>query len=144
MRIIPGPVVFLGCLLAACSNSSPTTSQPPTVVGYTVVMTIPVDTLAQTGADIPVLFTVRARESDGSSQPASGQAIAVSVTAGGGTLTPGGGVVFTGATNARLTTAADGTASVTWTLGSTAGIQTLHGSLSSVEYVDLNVTATTP
>jgi hypothetical protein len=107
-------------------------------------MTIPVDTLAQTGADIPVLFTVRARESDGSSQPASGQAIAVSVTAGGGTLTPGGGVVFTGATNARLTTAADGTASVTWTLGSTAGIQTLHGSLSSVEYVDLNVTATTP
>jgi hypothetical protein len=143
MRILPGPVVFLGCLLAACSNSSPTTSQPPTVVGYNVVMTIPVDTLAQTGADIPVLFTVRARESDGSSQPASGQAIAVSVTAGGGTLTPGGGGV-TGAVNARLTTTADGTASVTWTLGSAAGTQTLHGSLSSVENVDLNVTATTP
>ena len=120
-------------VLAACGSSGGTTV---TVLGYTVVIKTAPPTTAQVGASVPIAFTVTENESDGSSKPASGKSFTVTVTAGGGTIN--------GATSATLTTGADGSASLTWVLGSAVGTQTIRGSVSADKFLDVNVTATAP
>lgn len=126
-------------LIVACSSSNGGTTI--TVLGYTVVIKTAPPTTAQVGTSIPIAFTVTENESDGSSKPASGKSFTVAVTAGGGTLTTGG---VSGAPIATVTTAADGSVSLTWVLGSAAGTQTVRGSVSATQYLDVNLTATTP
>jgi alpha-tubulin suppressor-like RCC1 family protein len=116
--------------LVACSSGGTTI----TVLGYAVTIKTAPPTTAQVGASIPVAFTVTENESDGSSKPASGKSFTVAVTAGGGTVN--------GAASATLTTAADGSVSLTWILGPTVGTQTVHGSVSSDHFLDVSVTAT--
>jgi hypothetical protein len=118
-------------VLAACGSSGGTTV---TVLDYTVVIKTAPPTTAQVGASVPIAFTVTENESDGSSKPASGKSFTVTVTAGGGTIN--------GATSATLTTGADGSASLTWVLGSAVGTQTIRGSVSADKFLDVNVTAT--
>jgi alpha-tubulin suppressor-like RCC1 family protein len=125
-------ILAVGLLfMAACSSSNGTTI---TVLGYTVTIKTAPPTTAQVGASIPIAFTVTENESDGSSKPASGKSFTVAVTAGGGTVNA--------AASATLTTAADGSVSLTWILGSTVGAQTVRGSVSSDKFLDVNVTAT--
>ena len=121
-------------LLAGCGSSGGGTVI--TVLGYTVTIKTAPPTTALVGASVPIAFTVTENESDGSSKPASGKSFTVTVTAGGGTLN--------GAASATLTTGADGSASMTWVLGSTVGSQTVRGSVSSDHYLDVSVTATAP
>src|ERR1019366_441142 len=128
-------IVALALLfLAGCSSSGGGTVA--TVLGYTVVIKTAPPTSATVGTAIPIAFTVTENESDGSSKPASGQSFTVTVTAGGGTIN--------GAASATLTTGADGSASLTWMLGSTVGSQTVRGSVSTGTYLDVSVTATAP
>src|ERR1017187_5751732 len=119
--------------LVACSSGGGTTV---TVLGYAVTIKTAPPPTAQVGASIPVAFTVTENESDGSSKPASGKSFTVAVTTGGGTVN--------GAASATLTTAADGSVSLTWILGSTVGTQTVRGSVSSDHFLDVSVTATAP
>ena len=107
-----------------------------TVLGYTVTIKTAPPTTALVGASVTVAFTVTENESDGSSKAASGKSFTVTVTAGGGTINGGASAV--------LTTAADGSASLTWILGSTVGTQTVRGSVSSDHYLDVSVAATAP
>ena len=118
--------------VAGCSSSGGGTTV--TVLGYTVTIKTAPPTTAQVGASIPIAFTVTENESDGSSKPASGKTFTVAVTAGGGTVS--------GAASTTLTTAADGSASLTWILGPTVGAQTVRGSVSSDHFLDISVTAT--
>ena len=115
----------------ACSGGSLST---PVVLGYSATLKTPPPTTMSTGSPVPVVFTVTALESDGSSRPASGRSFTVAVTGGGGTVN--------GAASTTLTTAADGSASVVWVLGPTVGTQSMRGSLSSTQYLDVNVAAT--
>jgi len=112
-------LLFPVLLLAACGSNS---VQGPviTVLGYTVTIKTAPPSTALIGASIPVAFTVTENESDGTSKPASGKSFTVTVTAGGGTVNGGASAV--------LTTASDGSVSLTWVLGSTLGPQTLRGS----------------
>lgn len=120
--------------VAGCSSSGGGTVI--TVLGYTVVIRTAPPATALVGASVPIAFTVTENESDGSSKPASGKTFTVMVTAGGGTVN--------GAASATLTTAADGSASLTWVLGPAAGTQTLRGSVSADHYLDVSATATVP
>src|ERR1035441_2638243 len=107
--------------VAGCSSSGGGTTV--TVLGYAVTIKTAPPTTAQVGASVPIAFTVTENESDGSSKPASGKSFTVTVMAGGGTIN--------GATSATLTTGADGSASLTWVLGSAVGTQTIRGSVSA-------------
>ena len=118
--------------VAGCSSSGGGTTV--TVLGYAVTIKTAPPTTAPVGASIPIAFTVTENESDGSSKPASGKTFTVAVTAGGGTVS--------GAASTTLTTAADGSASLTWILGPTVGAQTVRGSVSSDHFLDISVTAT--
>src|SRR5450755_2915901 len=106
-------------LLAGCSSSGGGTVI--TVLGYTVTIKTAPPATAQVGASIPVAFTVTENESDGTSKPASGKSFTVTVTAGGGTINGGASAV--------LTTAGDGSVSLTWILGPTVGTQMVRGSV---------------
>lgn len=128
------PAILAIGLAAACSSSGGGTTV--TVLGYTVLITTAPPTSALIGTSIPIAFTATENESDGSSKPASGKSFTVTVTAGGGTVN--------GTTSTTLTTASDGSVSITWLLGTTAGTQTVRGSVSSTYYLDVNVTATAP
>ena len=121
-------------LLAGCSSSGGGTVI--TVLGYTVTIKTAPPTTAQVGTAIPVAFTVTENESDGTSKPATGKSFTVTVTAGGGTVNGGASAV--------LTTGGDGSVSLTWTLGSTVGTQTVRGSVASDHYLDVSVAATAP
>lgn len=134
MRIRCFPVILALGLVTACGSSGPTTTI--TVLGYTVVIKTAPPTSTAVGASIPIAFTATENESDGSSKPASGKSFTVTVTAGGGTVN--------GAASVTITTGADGSASLTWILGSAAGTQTVRGSVSSTQYLDVSVTATPP
>ena len=121
-------------LLAGCSSSGGDTVI--TVLGYTVKIKTAPPTTAPVGTSIPVAFTVTENESDGTSKPAAGKSLTVAVTAGGGTINGGASAV--------LTTAGDGSLSLTWILGSTIGTQMVRGSVASDQYLDVSVTATAP
>lgn len=139
-RLTLAATVALALLFTAgCSSSGGGTVL--TVLGYTVTIKTPPPTTAQVGTSIPIAFTVTENESDGSSKPASGKSFTVTVTAGSGTITAGSGTI-NGAASATVTTGADGSVSLTWVLGSTAGTQTVRGSVSSDKFLDVNVTAT--
>lgn len=122
--------LFAGVLAAGCTGSGTTV----TILGYAVVIKTAPPGSAQAGTAIPIAFTVNALQSDGTSIPAAGKSVTVSVTAGGGTI--GGG------STATLVSAADGSIAATWLLGAAAGTQTLRGSVSATEFLDINVTAT--
>jgi hypothetical protein len=123
--------------LGGCSSSGGgTTPVTVTVLGYTVVITTAPPATALVGASVPIAFSVKENESDGTSKPASGRSFTVTVTAGAGTVN--------GGTTAALTTAADGSVSLTWILGPAAGSQTLRGAVSSTQFVDVSTTATLP
>ena len=121
-------------LLAGCSSSGGGTVV--TVLGYTVGIKTAPPTTAPAGTSIPIAFTATENESDGTSKPAGGRSFTVVVTAGGGTVNGGASVT--------LTTGTDGSASLTWLLGPVTGTQTVRGSVSSIQYLDVNVTATPP
>jgi hypothetical protein len=128
--------LFAGCALTIAAGACSGAALPPRdVVGYTAAIKTPPPTTMSAGSPVPVVFTVTEHESDGSSQPAVGKSFTVAVTAGGGSVN--------GAASTTITTAADGSDSVVWVLGSTAGTQTVRGSLSSTQYLDVNV-ATIP
>ncbi len=107
----------------------------------TLVVTTPIRTdSVAVGDSILVTCKVTATECDGSTRPAAGDSVNVRVTAGSGTITsPGTGL--SGGTGALLRTAADGTASIIWILGSTASLQSLQVAASNTEVLglDLNV-----
>ena len=124
-------VCALALSAGACSGGSLST---PVVLGYTAALKTPTPTTMSMGSPIPLVFTVTQIESDGSSRPASGKSFTVAVTAGGGTVN--------GAASTTLTTAADGSDSVVWVLGSAVGTQSMRGSLSSTQYLDVTVAAT--
>lgn len=125
--------LVVGTLMTSCGSGSGTTV---TVLGYTVLIKAAPPVSALVGSSLPIGFTVSSNESDGSSTPASGKVITVTVTAGGGTVE--------GASAVTLTTGPDGSVAMTWVLGSTVGTQTLRGSVSATQYLDVNVTATPP
>ena len=127
--------LLAACALAlsagACSGGSLST---PVVLGYTAALKTPPPTTMSMRSPIPLVFTVNEIVSDGSSRPASGKSFTVAVTAGGGTVN--------GTASTTLTTATDGSDSVVWVLGSTAGPQSMRGSLSPTQYLDVTVAAT--
>jgi uncharacterized protein YjdB len=132
------PVLFTAGFLGACGGSGPTTPAEVTVLGYTIVQmgaspTAPPIT-GQVGTAISIGFLISERRSDGSSRPASGMTLGVTVTAGGGTVA--------GASSVTLTTAADGSALTTWLLGPIVGTQSIRATVSPSEFVDINATAT--
>jgi Bacterial Ig-like domain (group 2) len=134
-RLALAATVGLALLFTAgCSSSGGGTVV--TVLGYTVTIKTAPPTTAQVGTSIPIAFTVTENESDGTSKPASGKSFTVTVTAGSGTIN--------GAPSATVTTGADGSASLTWVLGSTVGTQTVRGSVSADKFLDVDVTATAP
>ena len=120
-------IVGLAILLACGGNSV-------TILGYTVTIKTAPPATAPVGTAVPIAFTITETESDGTSKPASGKSFTVAVTTGGGTVG--------GATSTTVTSGADGSASLTWTLGPTVGTQTLRGSVASTQYLDVSVTAT--
>ena len=134
MRGLTGPVRAIVAIGLAAACSSPDVATPVTVVGYTVTIKTAAPTSVQVGSSLLITFTVIQNESDSSSTPASGRSFTVTVTAGGGSVN--------GASSTTLTTASDGSASLTWVLGTLAGPQTVRGSASSDDFLDVSVTAT--
>ena len=130
MRAVP---IVLAALFVGCSGG---TTSALTVLGYTVVIKSAPPTTAPAGTSIPIAFTVKAKESDGTTKPASGSPITFTVTAGGGTVG--------GASSVALTVQTDGSVSIIWVLGPSLGAQTLRGSVSATEFLDVSVTATPP
>jgi hypothetical protein len=117
--------------LAACSA---TDTMAPVVVGYTASVESPPPASGTAGSPVPVVFAITENESDGSTRPAAGKTFTVAITSGGGTVN--------GTASTTITTAVDGSASLVWVLGLTAGTQSLRGSLSSTEYRDLTIDVT--
>jgi uncharacterized protein YjdB len=128
-RSAPVLLVLVGC-------TSPAGNNEVTVTGYTVTMKTAPPASAQTGTSVPIVFMVTENESDGTTKAASGKSFTGTVTTGGGTVN--------GASSATVATASDGSASLTWLLGPTAGTQTLRGSVSTTAFLDASVTATPP
>ncbi len=119
-------------LLVSCGDGS----TAPTVVSYAVSTKTAPPATAVVGATVPVAFTVTETRSDGSTGPTSGMSVTIAVTAGGGTVN--------GSASAALTTAADGSVSANWVLGTTTGAQTLRASVAASQFIDVSVTATPP
>ena len=122
------PVLLLAA--AGCGSTSPTI----TISGYTVVVTSAPPATAPVGASVPIAFRITARKSDNTTEPASGKAFTVAVTVGAGTVN--------GQATAVVTSNATGDVSVTWVLGTAVGPQTIRGSASATEFLDITVTAT--
>lgn len=120
----------VGAFTLSCTGSGPTV----TVLGYAVVIKTAPPGSAQVGAAVPIALTVTALSSDGSTSPAAGKPVSVAVTAGGGTIA--------GSVTATLVTGSDGSLATTWTLGPLVGTQTIRGSVSASEFLDINIQAT--
>ena len=122
------PVLLLAAAVG-CGSTSPTI----TITGYTVAVTSPPPATAQVGASVPIAFRITAHKSDNTTEPASGKAFTVTVTAGGGTVN--------GQASATVTSNTTGDVSVTWVLGTAVGPQTIRGSVSATEFLDIAMTA---
>ena len=82
---------------------------------------------AEAGAELPQALRVRVLDTEGNEVAG----VTISWTAGAGTVSSGSSI-----------TGSDGTASVTWTLGTTAGAQTATASAASLAPATFNATAT--
>ena len=134
MRTATGPISAILAIGLAAACSSPGVVAPVTVIGYTVTIKTAAPASAQVGSSLLVAFTVVEKKSDSSSMPASGKSFTVAITAGGGTVNA--------AASTTLTTASDGSASLTWVLGTLAGTQSIRGSASSDGSLDVSTIAT--
>ena len=137
------PAILAIALAAACDSSNGTT--PVTVVGYTVTSRTSPPTAEAAGSSIPLVFMATENESDGSSRPAAGKSVTITVTSGGGTIngtvTSSGGP-FSDVTTATQVASSDGSVSLTWVLGRAAGPQDLRASVASPDqFVDVSVIA---
>lgn len=121
------------CVLAACGSDGPTA---PTVTSYSVTIKTAPPPTAAVGATVTVAFTVTENRSDGTSGAASGKAVTMTVTSGGGSVN--------GSASTTVTTASDGAASVNWQLGNVVGAQAMRASISTAAFIDATVTATPP
>lgn len=136
MRRTPLAAILASLMFTIPACTSSNGGATVTILGYTVAIKTAPPATAQAGTSVPIAFTVTENESDGSSKAASAKSFTVVVTAGGGTVG--------GAASTTLTTGSDGSASTTWVLGATVGTQTLRGSVSATQYLDVNLTATSP
>lgn len=106
--------VILAVILAGCGDDGP--AAPPTVA--TLVSVSGDGQMGTAGTALSSPLVVRALDGDG--QPIAGATVSWSVTSGGGSVS-----------SSSTTTGSDGTASVTWTLGPTAGAQSVQASSGS-------------
>ncbi len=132
MRFTRLPVSIL--FLAAALGCGGGTTAPD--LGFIIQAIGNVPTTAVAGSAIQLTAKVLHRESGGATTPASGKVVTLTVTSVGATIN--------GATTTTVTTAADGSASATWLLGTTIGPQTLRGSVSATEFLDFTINATAP
>ncbi len=130
MRSGYGLTLGLLALVAACENGSPTappTDPPPATPSQLQV----IDGDAQAGAAGQSLADpIVVRAVDASGQPVAGVAITFAVAAGGGSVQP-----------TSATTATDGRAQTTWTLGGGAGEQQLTAAAEGVPNVTVTAEA---
>ncbi len=117
-----GMAVALITLVSGCGSDS---TSPPVPAGASAVGGA--DLIATVGTAVG---TLQLRVVDEAGSPLSGISVAWSVTSGGGSVSP-----------ASSTTDANGIAQTTWTLGPTAGAQTVTGTVSGLPAVTFNATA---
>jgi len=136
---VPG-VMVLGTLFAC--GGEPTAPVPAVPTAITATSTA---TLSGTvGTVLATPITVRVTDADG--EPVSGVAVDFRVTAGGGSVAPAAtqsSLRVAGSTLAASidSTGADGEAAMTWTLGPTAGEQTVTASVIDLGTVTFSATA---
>ena len=118
------PVLMAALLAAACSDSSP--SSPPVPANLGISGTVPGSAVAGSTVSPAVRVT------DSSGNPVSGTTVSFAVTLGGGSVTTGS------ATSNSQGIATPGT----WTLGTTAGANTLVASYGSLTPVTITVNGT--
>lgn len=121
-------VMLATVVVASCKSNS---SGGVDTTTYTVQVTTAPPAAAPVSSAVPIAVTVMKQVNGGTATPAAGVSATLAVTGGGGSVTPN-----------SITTGSDGTVSATWTLGSTTGVQTLRISVSTTDYVDVDVTAT--
>ncbi|MCZ6857892.1 MAG: hypothetical protein O7F70_07825, partial [Gemmatimonadetes bacterium] len=129
----PGRVLLWGALtigLTACKTSStPTGNQTTTPVASAMTKVAGDGQTATAGAALMASLAVQVNDQTGAAM--ANVSVNFSVTAGGGTVS-----------SASATTDASGQASTDWTLGTTAGTQTVRASVTSNAAINQDFTAT--